>query len=78
MKGQITQGPLPGPSPVGHPETALTFPTSLTTKTDGTVELTLTATDPGNPRGYIDGQVYGITYASGRTAPRWAACRTTA
>ena len=69
MKGQITQGPLPGPSPVGHPETALTFPTSLTTKTDGTVELTLTATDPGNPRGYIDGQVYGITYASGSTAP---------
>ena len=69
MKGQITQGPLPGPSPVGQPRTALTFPASLTTKTDGTVELTLTATDPGNLRGYIDGQVYGITYASGNTPP---------
>jgi hypothetical protein len=69
MKGQITQGPLPGPSPVGQPETALKFPTSITTGSDGTVELALSASDPKNPRGYIDGQLYGVTYASGQTPP---------
>jgi hypothetical protein len=31
--------------------------------------LTMSATDPGNPRCYIDGQVYGITYGLGETPP---------
>jgi Ferritin-like len=69
MKGQITQGPTPGPSPVGLPEKALAFATSLTTGGDGTAELTLTASDPGNQRAYIDGQLYGVTYAPGNAPP---------
>lgn len=69
MQGQIAQGPTPGPSPVGQPESALTFPASIATGPDGTARLTLTASDPGNPRGYIDGQVYGVTYAPGAAPP---------
>jgi hypothetical protein len=34
----------------------------LTTGADGSAELTLTANSPGNPRGAIDGQVYGVRY----------------
>jgi hypothetical protein len=54
MQGQVTQGPLSGP-PVGTPESGLKFPTFVKTGKDGTVELQLTAGDPGNPRVYIDG-----------------------
>ncbi len=71
MQGQVVQGPLPGP-PVGQPTSALTFASpasSITTGADGTAELHLTAADPGNPRGYIDGQVYGVTYGLGATPP---------
>jgi hypothetical protein len=35
------------------------------------VELTITAGDPGQPRQYIDGQVYGITYGLGSSPPPW-------
>ena len=52
MQGQTTQGPIPGPSDVGRPDSALTFPELITTGPDGTVELTLKAGDPGDPRGY--------------------------
>lgn len=69
MQGQITQGPLPGPAPVGEPQSALTFDKRIITREDGTAELTLTASDPGNPRRYIDGQVYGVTYGPGDSAP---------
>jgi hypothetical protein len=69
MMGQIVQGPIPGPSPVGEPQSALTFPASVTTGPDGTAEITLTAGDPKNPRRYIDGQVYGVTYAPGSSPP---------
>jgi hypothetical protein len=69
MQGQVTQGPLAGPPNVGTPESALKFPTSITTGTDGTAELQLKAGDPGNPRIYIDGQVYGVTYQLGNAPP---------
>lgn len=69
MQGQVTQGPLSGPPNVGTPESALQFPTSITTGADGTAELQLKAGDPGNPRVYIDGQVYGVTYQLGNTPP---------
>jgi hypothetical protein len=69
MQGQIQQGPIPGPKPVGKPTTALTFPLSITTGPEGTVQLPLQASDPGDPRTYIDGQVYGVTYGPGNTAP---------
>lgn len=61
MQGQVTQGPIPGP-PVGVPPDALTFPASLTTAADGTASVELQSSSPGNPRGYIDGQVYGVRY----------------
>jgi ferritin-like protein len=53
---------LGGPPTPGVPQSALTFPESVTTGTDGRAELALTAADPANPRRYIDGQVYGVEY----------------
>ena len=44
------------------PASALTFPQSVTTGPDGRASFPLTAANPGNPRDYIDGQVYGVTY----------------
>ena len=61
MQGQVTQGVGQGP-PVGEPAGALGFPRSVVVLDDGTAEVTLSGTDPGNPRGYIDGQVYGVRY----------------
>jgi hypothetical protein len=45
---------------VATPATAIHFPGELTTKADGRVTLPIEVSDPGNPRKYIDGQVYGI------------------
>jgi hypothetical protein len=69
MQGQTKQGPVSGPRIVGEPQKALTFATSLTTSAQGTAQLSLQAGDPGNPRKYIDGQMYGVTYGVGSTAP---------
>ncbi len=78
MESFVVQAPgmIPGP-PVGVPASALSFPGSGITETSFQIEtneqgiatLSIHATDPGNPRGYIDGQVYGITYQLGATAP---------
>ena len=69
MEGQTTQGPIPGPQIVGSPQSAFTFPGSVTTAHDGTATLTVAASDPGNPRQYIDGQVYGVNYGLGNVPP---------
>ncbi len=69
MTMQAGQGPLAGPQVVGLPTSALTFPPSIITRKDGTAELPLEASDPGCPRGYIDGQVYGVSYALGDSPP---------
>ena len=78
MQGQVTQGPLSGPPNVGTPQSALQFydpsnpkapVSSITTGADGTAALQLKAGDPGNPRGYIDGQLYGVTYQLGSSPP---------
>ena len=64
MEGQVDQGsitPVPGP-PVGTPESAVTFPDTIKTDKNGKAELTIEGGNPGNPRGYIDSQVYGIGY----------------
>lgn len=53
--------PAPG-IPVGKPRSALEFPTSVTTDKQGRASLVLKANDPGNPRRFIDGQIYGIGY----------------
>jgi hypothetical protein len=81
MQSFVKQGsftPLPGPANLGTPESALQFfdplkpnapVTWITTGPDGTAELQLKANDPGNPRVYIDGQMYGVTYQLGPTPP---------
>ncbi|HKG20402.1 MAG TPA: hypothetical protein VKC34_00770, partial [Blastocatellia bacterium] len=69
MAGQASQGPVSGPTVLGQPESAFTFPTSITTGPGGTVDLPLQAGDPGRPRAYIDGQLYGVTYALGDSPP---------
>ncbi|MCE7996391.1 MAG: hypothetical protein HEP71_30715 [Roseivirga sp.] len=72
MLGQVTQGPISGP-PVGEPRRALKFAHNgsgkkkrgvfeVTTDKNGKASFQLKAGDPGNPRGYIDGQVYGVQY----------------
>lgn len=54
----------PGDPKIGEPTKILTFlpKDSVNTDSVGSASITITATDPGNPRGYIDGQVYGISY----------------
>lgn len=42
------------------PKSAFTFPASVTTDARGRATTYVTAADPGNPRHYIDGQVYGM------------------
>jgi hypothetical protein len=46
--------------PVATPASALEFNGSATTDQTGRAFLKVTAGDPGNPRGFIDGQVYGV------------------
>jgi hypothetical protein len=41
-------------------QTGISFPSTLTTGAAGTAAATITAVDPGTPRGPIDGQVFGI------------------
>src|SRR5262249_42948020 len=74
MQGFVNQGvPVSGP-PVGVPTKALTWPTApILTGPDGTASVLITSHDPGNPRGYIDGQVYGITYGLGPKPPQTGA-----
>jgi hypothetical protein len=46
--------------PVAVPAQAISFPCRVTTDARGIAMLPIAAADPGNPRGYIDGQVYGV------------------
>lgn len=65
LQSQEGNGPpyvAPSP-PVATPPDAITITNSdatAVTDSSGVALLTLTTKDPGNPRGYIDGQVYGI------------------
>lgn len=65
---QMQSPPNPPNIPVGTPADALAtasgpFPTTVTTDELGRATLILSATDPGNPRVFIDGQVYGVPYS---------------
>ncbi len=59
--------PTPNPNtphpPMGVPPTALNFPATVSCDANGRVTVPLKASDPGNPRGYMDGQVYFVLYA---------------
>jgi len=52
--------PLGTAPTVATPEEAIEFPVRTVTGADGTATLTVRASDPGTPRDYIDGQVYGL------------------
>lgn len=69
LQNQVNAGPILAPQTVGSPVSAFTFDLSVSTGPDGTAPLTLTAGDPRDPRGYIDGQVYGVNYALGSAPP---------
>jgi hypothetical protein len=45
---------------VAVPAGALSFPATATTDADGVADVTIAISDPGWPRRYIDGQVYGV------------------
>lgn len=64
FNNNLLQSAAPPPNyTVGVPESALSFPQSVVTGPDGRASFKLTASDPGNPRKVIDGQVYGIGYS---------------
>jgi hypothetical protein len=58
------QGDQTNPPVVGLPTTAIGGfdPNTPIIAKNGIATLTITASDPKNPRGYIDGQVYGVRY----------------
>ncbi len=65
---QLTNSNLQGGSgnlEVGVPVDAIEFPASVTTDQNGQAVFTVTASPngPGNPREFIDGQVYGISFS---------------
>ena len=54
---------------MGQPETMLDIPPSVTTGSNGRIDLTVKANVTGTPRDYLDGQVYLIQYGvSGQPA----------
>lgn len=62
--------PNPPSVPIGIPESALQIsPASVTTDENGRASFKLIASDPKNPRKFIDGQVYGIRYIWGEQEP---------
>jgi hypothetical protein len=51
------QGPTP---PVAQPAAAVEFPARVVADAGGVASLPIQASDPGLPRAWIDGQVYGV------------------
>ncbi|MBD2512150.1 hypothetical protein H6G91_33855 [Nostoc muscorum FACHB-395] len=47
---------------INEPANVVSFPTNLTTDKNGKVEVTVSTSNPNNPRKYLDGQVYLIEY----------------
>lgn len=48
------------PQEIDESPSVLSYPDAVVTDDAGVAELPIEAGDPGNPRGFIDGQVYGI------------------
>jgi hypothetical protein len=61
---QLGQAP-----PVATPARALEFPARVVADGHGVAILHIATGDPGNPRGFIDGQVYGVRVALEETLP---------
>jgi hypothetical protein len=72
---QLQAVPLEHAQPPGEPPGAVEFPDTVVADANGIGSLPIFSRDPGNPRGFIDGQVYGIrpmleeTIAPGATYP---------
>jgi hypothetical protein len=64
----IQEPSTPPKMPVGVPTSALKFKGSVTTNARGRASFTLKASDPGNPRKFVDGQVYGVGYSWSKEA----------
>ena len=58
------------PPAFGIPKHALTFPKTLRTGRNGRAVLKLTSSNPGNPRAYVDGQIYGVRWMIREIAER--------
>lgn len=58
----------PTPPPVCKPASGLTFLKKVTTGDDGRASFQITAAAPGNPRKFIDGQIYGVQYTWAKDA----------
>lgn len=64
------QSQVAPPDPTtSEPLGPLTYPAQLQTDAHGRATLTLAATDPGRPRDYLDGQLYGVRPALADQAP---------
>ena len=48
--------------PVGTPPDTLRYPVRVTTNAQGLAVFRIRAGNPGNPRGFIDGQIYGVGF----------------
>jgi hypothetical protein len=59
LQGGNIPGSPPSP-PVAVPIDAIDFPVRVVTDTHGIAILKIRAKSPGDPRGYLDGQVYGV------------------
>lgn len=59
LKQEREQLQFPEPEP-GLPENAIKFPGKVKTGADGRATVSIATKDPGNPRKYIDGQVYMV------------------
>jgi hypothetical protein len=55
--------------PLADPASGLTYPASVSSDADGVAAVPLRAGSIGTPRGYIDGQLYGVGYAVRGTDP---------
>ncbi len=55
----VLQG-WPGVPDPGLPADAIDYPTKVVAGEDGVATVAISGHDPGNPRKYLDGQVYGI------------------
>lgn len=75
--GETDGGPIPGKpasaliinGTCGDDDIGYGFSTVAKTGPDGVAVVSLTGGDTGNPREYIDGQVYGLRYDYGRELP---------
>lgn len=63
--GGSPQNPNPPPAKIpdiGAPIDKVTLPRAVTTDANGVAQLAIQTQSPGNPRGYLDGQLYLIDY----------------